>query len=132
MNWERLQAHLEMLGKADTDGVKIRCRYRSCTCGAKVLDGLDAEVAGLPRRCDIVDLDPLAEALTLFAGLSTFAVLELPDGIRIARRTQYAIRSATQSRPVIGAHQCGRAPPPSTAWRWRLPPSYAEHDDPPY
>lgn len=132
MNWAALQAHLETLGRADTDGVRIRARYTTCRCGTKTLDGLDSEVAGLPRSCSIVDLDRLAEATVLLRGVSTFTVLELPDGLRLARRNQYSIRAQRQDRPVVALHRCGERAPPSGAWRWRIPPNYAALDDPPF
>lgn len=124
MNHAALTAYLEQRGLADTDGVRIRARYTRCPhCAAGVLAGLDAAVAGLPRVCDTTDLDQAAEFHALLTGRSTFAVLELPDGLRLARRSPEAIRGARQERPVVAEHRCGKPSPNSSAFRWRIPAS---------
>lgn len=133
MDWRRLQAHLETIGRADVDGVKLRARYTRCDrCTAEVLRGLDAEVAGLPVATDVVDLDRVAEAVVLLSGRRTFRVLELPDGLRIARRDPWSIAADRQTRPVVAEHRCGAPTPASSAFRWHLPPTVAAGDAPPY
>lgn len=122
MDWAALEAHLETLGRADTDGVRRRARYTRHRCGAPVLTGLDADVAGLPVACDVVDLDPASEAAWLvLAGLRTYTVHEYATGLQLNPRDPLRIGGVRQDRPVVGMHECGRAPPPSTAWRWRPP-----------
>lgn len=133
MNWPALEAYLESRGLADTDQVRIRARYTRCRgCGAPVLTGLDADVAGLPRVCDTTDLDPLAEFTALATGRSTFAVLELGGGLRLSRRPPLAIRATRQQRPVVCEHRCGEPAPPSTAFRWAIPPAVRTATTPPF
>lgn len=133
MNHHALTAYLEQRGLADTDHVRTRARYTRCRgCAAPVLTGLDAAVAGLPRVCDTVDLDPAAEFAALACGRSTFAVLELPGGLRLARRGPESIRGARQTRPVICEHRCGQPAPASIAFRWAIPAAATTSNHPPY
>lgn len=126
MNHAALTAYLEQRGLADTDNVRVRARYTRCAgCAAPVLSGLDAAVAGLPRVCDITDLDRPAEFHALLTGRATFTVLELPDGLRLAHRHQWAIAAPRQHRPVVAEHTCGQPQPTSTAFRWAIPASAA-------
>jgi hypothetical protein len=133
MGHAALTAYLEQKGLADTDNVRVRARYTRCpTCAAPVLTGLDAAVAGLPRICDVVDLDQVAEFAALLAGRATFTVLELPDGLRLACRHQWAIAGPRQTRPVVAEHACGQPAPASTVFRWSIPASSAPTDAPPF
>lgn len=132
MDWARLQAHLEVIGRADTDGVRRRARYARCGCGRPVLTGLDADVAGLPVACDVVDLDRAAEAVWLVVGRPTYTVYEFATGLQLGHRNVHHIAAAAQGRPVVGAHDCAREPPPSTAWRWDTPAPAPIHAAPPF
>jgi hypothetical protein len=132
MDWRTLQAYLEQTGRADVDGVRRKARYTRCgDCGAEVLVGLDADVAGCVRMTDVVDLDRTAELVALLTGRRTLRVLELPDGLRFAHRQPEVIRSAKQDRPVVADHRCGAPPIPSTAFRWRIPTRAAAAGDVP-
>lgn len=133
MNQAALTAYLEQRGLADTDQVRRRARYTRCaSCGAGVLVGLDADVAGIPRVCDTTDLDAPAELGALLSGQATFTVFELADGLRLGSRHPEAIRAATQGRPVVAEHSCGQPAPTSSVFRWHMPVPSATSDHPPF
>ena len=125
MTPDQLTRYLETRGLADTDGIARKARFRRCAwCGVVTLQGLDADVAGLPTVCDVTDLDPLAEAAVVLAGERTYEIAELPDGLRIIPRHVTHLRAAQQPRPVVARHICERPMPTSTANRWKA----ATHD----
>lgn len=132
MNWPALQAHLEQIGRADTDGVRRAARYTRCACGRPVLVGLDSDVAGLPVTADVADLDRPAELAALLDERTTFTVLELPGRLVLAPRHVEVIRAPRQLRPVVAAHRCHTPDPSSTAFRWRIPPALSTDVAPPF
>lgn len=122
MKPDQLAAYLEMRGLADTDGISRKARFRRCPwCYAITLQGLTADVAGVPVVCENIDLDLLAEAAVVLTGGRTYTVYELPGAIHINPRFAENMRAAAQNRPVVRAHTCGEPPPPSTANRWKAP-----------
>lgn len=132
MNPAALAAHLERIGRADTDGIRRAARYTHCPhCRRPVLVGLDDDPCGLPRTADTVDLDRVAEVLVLAAGGETLRVFELPGRVELAPRDQWSLRAVEQRRPVVAVHDCARPSPPSTAFRWRIPPAGTTTGDTP-
>lgn len=123
MTPDQLQSYLETRGLADTDGVHRKARFRRCPlCNAVVLRGLDADVAGLPVTCDVVDLDVLAEAAVILSTAErTYTVYEIADTIHLNPRHVEELRAAEQTRPVVKAHHCEVPSPRSTANRWKAP-----------
>lgn len=123
MTPDQLTAYLEMRGLADTDGFRRKAIFRRCPwCKAVTLQGLDADVAGLPVVCDVQDLDLMAEAaVILTTGTRTYTVFELPDGIRLHPRHVVELRAPQQTRPVVRRHDCEAAPLLSAVNRWKAP-----------
>lgn len=90
-----------------------RATWADCTCGARVLAGVDADRCAFNAAVDNSPLTRRGELLAVVAGRRTY---ELADG-RLYRRDRWSIRS-TPRGAVLAEHDCTPIPA-----GWRLPPA---------
>jgi hypothetical protein len=106
-------------------------RLRQCPrCGAPVLAGLDAPVAGLPVRADPTPLTALGEAAALLAGRPTFDLTDIGGRKEITHRDVEQI-SGTRKYVVLAAHRCGQ-PLHQFAEKTTAKKRYVIPDEPPF
>lgn len=112
-NW--LEQHLERTGRLNRDGIARGIRTRRCgTCGQQLVTGLDADVAGLPVKCDPHPIDQLGEALATLTGRQTYDVVgTLGRLVLEPRRPQHIERN--RRYPILAAHTCGQLLPVAVA-----------------
>lgn len=85
----------------------------TCACGAAVLHGVDANVAGFTATADSRPLTRTGELLAVIQGR---AVYDLDSRPSLHRRRAWHIRGnpPTPYRPVVAEHRCGQPLP--DAW----------------
>src|SRR5262245_8937193 len=110
-----LQRLLEATGRVNTDGVSRRARATFCrSCGAGILLGLDAPMAGVAVAVDPTPISALGEALALLDSRTTYS-LHWSDHYELHRRDQYSIAAkpaGTNAYDILAEHKCGSAPLP--------------------
>ncbi|HEU4544479.1 MAG TPA: hypothetical protein VFR23_25335 [Jiangellaceae bacterium] len=103
-----LQTHLTATGAWNTDGIGRALRARQCTCGARVLSGLDADRAALPAAVEPSPVDPAGELLALMQNRRTFRIRYFGRW-EIDRRSSFDIAAQPAGKvDVLIEHECGR------------------------
>ena len=92
-------------------------RVATCRdCGAKTLNGYDADICGLPRTLDHTPIDELGEAIAVLTGRITYelrAVTGRGHGREMEERNANLIRRGSRN-PIHPEHQCGQPLPAAT------------------
>jgi hypothetical protein len=105
-----LKAHLQKLGRWNTDGIGRRVSAGRCGgCGSVVLRGLDGDICAVPVAVDPAEVDAVGEYIALSNGRRTFDLvkwaskalrsycLEPRRDAHIAKKRRY---------PVYAEHVC--------------------------
>ncbi len=86
-------------------------QLRSCpSCGAKLLQGLDSDRAGIPVRCDLAPVDELGEAIAVLTNRLTYDLIPAKGRRELERRRAWHI-SQPRRYSVVVAHKCGHPLP---------------------
>lgn len=96
-----------------TNGITRRAKERTCTCGAPIFVGLDADRCAGEVRVDTKPVTAAGEALAILSGRSTYL---LRTGLRpeLDHRTQWHIAgTSADDTTVLAAHTCGAPPLPT-------------------
>ena len=113
--WTRIREVLVAAGRLHPQGHTRRAQPRLCRrCDARVLIGLDADVAALPVTVDPTPLTPLGEALAQLEGRYTVELFPDARGHVMDTRTDTRIlhRPADVAQ-VLPEHRCGTPLPPA-------------------
>lgn len=108
--------HLIASGHVTETGLTRRAKIRTCSCRAKILAGLDADIAALEARCDPQPLSPLGEALAILEGRRTYTLRREGRGWvldwRDAHEITWSPATSRARRDVVRQHRC-KTPPPA-------------------
>jgi len=127
-----LQRYLELIGRANPDGIGAGIRAGYCPrCKATVLAGLDADIAALPVRLHPAPVNAHGEAAALLLAIPTYALLRRATRLEARLRDRAAIAARPPHIIAVHAeHRCGFALP---AHLYRAAPRLTPlPDTPPY
>lgn len=135
--WDVVHHHLINAGLMTTDGTTRRARATSCPrCNARILTGLDADLAAVQVHVDPLPLTPLAEALAILAGRRTAALVSREGRLVLNYRDSWRITGSPAGTPgqdVYAEHLCGTRPGwPSTATTHARPAAASYAGAPPF
>lgn len=120
--WADIALHLIRTGVLGPDGITRRVKADTCSCGAKVLVGLDAHRCGLVACVDPKPLTPAAEALALLCGRYTVALASDRGRLVLNARDHWHIAARPAGTlDVFASHVCGTRPAWPTAPRVLTP-----------